>query len=290
MQPMMQPARRLEAWVALILSAAILAAASARADVVETRMLEDTIAVDDPMNLEVVVDNVFGPIRVTAHDGDTVEMTATETIRGDTRADVERARAEVGLRTVREEDRVAFLVRRLADDCDCECGCRRWDGYVVAYDIELSVPRDAAIDVATVNEGSITVDGVRGRFDVSNVNGPVTLRGLASAGSAKTVNGRLTAVFDRAPTDASAFETVNGEIEAIFPADLEADLEFKTMRGEIWTDFEATPLPTSLASEERPGGGVAIRAERRTRVRIASGGPTLSFETLNGDIYIREAD
>lgn len=271
---------------------ALVAAVRAEADVVATRMLEESVAVDAAASLEVVVDNVFGPIRVTVHDASTVEMTATETIRGDTQSDVDRAATEVGLRTVREDGRVAFLVRRLDDDCDCACewGCRRWEDYVVAYDIELRVPRDAAVHVETVNDGAIVIDGVRGRFDVENVNGSVTLTGLRSAGRATTVNGKMSATFDRAPTEASSFETVNGEIDVTFPSDFSADLELTTMRGEIWTDFEAAPLPSALETEKRTGGGVLIRAERRTRVRIGSGGPTHTFETLNGDIYVRAAD
>jgi hypothetical protein len=185
-------------------------------------------------------------------------------------------------------------VRRLDGECECACewqwGCRRWDDYIVAYDIELRVPRDAAVHAETVNGGTIVVDGVRGRFDVSNVNGAVTLSGLRSAGSATTVNGKVSATFERAPAEASEFETVNGEIEVTFPSDVSADLEFATMRGEIWTDFEVTPLPSALEAEERAGGGVLIRAERRTRVRIGAGGPMYSFETLNGDIYVREGD
>jgi hypothetical protein len=238
---------------------------------------------------------VFGSIHVTAHDRSTVEMTAKETVRADTQADVERARAEMGLRTERDGDEIAF---RVGDrDDDCECGWRHWgdrrgheDDYIVEYEIELRVPAGASLDLSTVNKGEIVVEGVHGDFEVANVNGAVKLRGLRGTGSATTVNGALDVTFDRAPAGATEFRTVNGRVEVAFPADLSADLAFKTMHGEIWTDFDAAPLAVAPTSEvTREGTRYVIRSDRSSMVRIGRGGPTHSFETLNGDIYVVEA-
>jgi hypothetical protein len=218
-------------------------------------------------------------------------MTATETIRADSQTDLERAREEVGLRTERESERVGFLVRQLDDTCDCECRCRGlgWRGYTVSYDIELHVPFEVTLDLSTVNDGEIVVDDARGDFRAENVNGPVTLRRLRGAGHASTVNGRLEATFERVPSNGSSFETINVEIDVAFPSDLSADLQFRTMRGTVWTDFDATPLPSDPVSEQtRDGARFVIRAERRSGVRVASGGPVHSFDTMNGDIYVRE--
>lgn len=274
-------------------TAAMLAAAvtarigNARADVVETRMLEESVPVDgDAARLRVVVDNVIGSIRVTAHDEPVVAMQAVETIRADTQSDLERARAEVELRTEVGEDSVAFRVRDADEDCDCRW--RHWDDYVVEYDIELRVPRAAAVDLSTVNGGEIVATGVAGEFEVANVNGAVRLEGLRGAGSASTVNGRIEAVFDAAPPEGTSFKTVNGRIDVTFPAGLSADLELRTMHGEMWTDFDVEPLPVVPVREQRRDGDLlVIRSERSSAVRVGSGGPRHSFETLNGDIYVR---
>lgn len=257
------------------------------AEVVDTRQLDERIAVDESVGLEVVVDNVFGPVRVTGHDEPVVELVAVETVRGDTQSDIERARDEVTLQTVQEPGRVAFLVRR-SDGCNCECGCR-WDGYVVAYDIELRVPHGAAIDVSTVNDGDVAVENVYGRFRVANVNGAVTLSGLREAGHAETVNGELSASFERLPDADTSFETINGEIEVTFPTDLSADLFFKTMHGEIWTDFDVAALPVTPTQDRTDARRTVIRSDRHAAVRVDSGGPAHTFETLNGDIYVRAA-
>jgi hypothetical protein len=294
--------QRLDTTLAAAMSAVLLgpsAAGPARAEVVETRMLEESVPVDDVQALRVVVENIFGSIRVTAHDRAVVEMTATETIRAETQSDLDRARAESVLRTERGDSLVAFLVPR---DDDANWGRRnrwsgwngwnrwsRWNGYVVEYDIELRVPREAAFDLSTVNGGEIVVDGVWGAFDVANVNGAVSLRGLRGTGSARTVNGPLEASFEQAPATGTSFKTVNGRIEVEFPRELSADLAFMTMHGEIWTDFDAEPVAASPVRERtQDGDRFVIRSERRSVIRVASGGPIHSFETLNGEIYVRE--
>jgi hypothetical protein len=272
----------------LALATALGAASSgSRADLAATRMLQESLAVDRSRPLLVIVDNVFGSIRVTGEERGSVEMTATETIRGDLQADIDRARREVELRIEHEDGRAAFRVRRVGESGDCECG--RWQDYVVEYEIELRVPQDAAIELETVNGGDIEVVGVRGDVDVRNVNGGVNLAGLRGSGRAATVNGELDARFERAPARATSFKTVNGEIDVEFPRDLAADLEFKTMHGEVYTGFDAEPVVGEPTTERRrDGGAVVIRTARASRVRVGSGGPTHSFETINGDVYVRE--
>jgi hypothetical protein len=258
----------------------------ARAELVETRPLTDRVPVDSSKPLRIVVDDVFGFVHVVAHDAPVVEMRATETRRAKSQSDLARSRTEAGLRIEHGDGEVAYLVRRLDEGCDRSH--RFWDGYVVKYDIELLVPRDAVLDLATVNEGDIVVDGVRGDFEVANVNGAVRLRGLRGAGHARTVNGPLDASFEGAPAGDASFETVNGRIEVEFPENLSADLLFQTMHGDVLTDFHGAPLSSTPTRERTPDGrGWVIRSGSRSGLRVAAGGPTYSFKTLNGDILVR---
>jgi hypothetical protein len=271
-------------------SALLAFAGAATADVVDTRELDETIAVPAGQPLLVIVKNITGSVRVTEHDRDRVEMHATETVRGDLQADIERARAELALRTESEPGRVAFRVRRVDDDGgDCNCG--RWgDDYLVEYDIEVRVPRGAALDVATVNDGDVTAEGVTGNFTLANVNGGVHLTDASGSGAVKTVNGDVEASFARAPAEATSFHTVNGDLDVTFPNDLSADLEFKTMHGDVLTDFavESLTQPPTV-DRTRNGGRSVMRMNRNSLFRVRSGGETHSFNTLNGDIYVRKA-
>src|SRR6185436_13313677 len=157
-------------------SAALLAfACNVRADVVDTRELMETIPVTANQPLVVIVKNIIGPIHVTGHDRNTVEMHATETVRGDLQADIERARAEMQLRTESEPGRVAIRVRHIGDDDNDGRRHWGWDNYSIEYDIEVRVPRGATLDIATVNDGDVTVEDVNGEFTLKNVNGGVRL-------------------------------------------------------------------------------------------------------------------
>jgi len=272
-------------------SAALLAslAGIANADVVETRELDESVPVTAGQPLVVIVKNITGSVRVTEHDRDRVEMHATETIRGDLQADIARARAELALRTESEPGRVAFRVRHV----DGDLSRRYWDwdnDYSVEYDIEVRVPRGATLDLSTVNDGDVTADGVTGDFTVVNVNGEIHLTGLTGSGEIRTVNGNVQASFARTPGDATSFHTVNGNLDVTFPNELSADLQFKTMNGDVFTDFEVENLTQPPTVERTSNRGRPImRMNRNSAFRIRSGGETHSFNTLNGDIYVRQA-
>jgi hypothetical protein len=273
-------------------SAALLAFAGAvRADVVDTRELDETIPVAAGEPLVVVVRNINGPIHVIGHDGNSVEMRATETVRGDLRADIERARAEMQLRTESEPGRVAIRVRRIGDDDDDR---NRgwgwgWDGYSIEYDIEVRVPRGAALEVATVNDGDVTVEDVNGEFKLSNVNGAVRLVRAGGSGSVQTVNGDVDVSFARAPREATSFKTVNGEVDVTFPSNLSAELAFRTMHGDVFTDFDVESVSTPPEAR-RDGGRYVLNTNRNSAFRVGAGGERHSFNTLNGDIFVRKAN
>ena len=269
-------------------SAALLGlAGTVRADVVDTRELMETIPVSANEPLVVIVKNIIGPIRVTGHDANRVEMHATETVRGDLQADIERARAEMQLRTETEPGRVAFRVRNI----DGDSGRRNsnWDNYSIAYDIELRVPRGATLEISTVNDGDVTVEDVNGEFDLKNVNGAVRLVRAGGGGSIHTVNGDVDASFARSPSEATSFHTVNGEVDVTFPANLSAELAFHTLQGDVFTDFDVESL-SAPPEVRRDRGRYVMNTNRNSAFRVGTGGERHTFNTLNGDILVRKAN
>lgn len=264
-------------------------AGPAEAQRTEQRTLEETFELAP--GGRVVIDNVWGSIHVTGTDRTAVRMEAVETIEADDAGALERARAEVSLRTEADGRLVDLLVDGPFRDRDRRGWSRRRrdPGYRVSYDFVVEVPRGAEIELRTVNDGDIRVDGVHGDFDVSNVNGGIEMRDLRGSGGIHTVNGPIVARFSRSPRSASAFETVNGDVEVFFPADLSADLELLSRWGELWSEFELESLPVAPATRRTDGDRTIIRLGAPL-VRIAAGGPRLTFETLNGDVLIRKHD
>jgi DUF4097 and DUF4098 domain-containing protein YvlB len=219
---------------------------------------------------EVVVENVMGSIRVTATGGNEVRAVVRKRLEADNEEQAAEARRDVRLEAVHEGSRVRFWVHYPKDG-----ESRRRREYRVSFDFELEVPADARLRLKTVL-GQVTAKGAAA-FDVETVNGGVELTDLAGAGTAKTVNGKVRASFARNPQEPCSFKTVNGEVEVEFQPGLSAELHAKTLNGAVHTEH-----PVML-----PGGEVAGRRGRPVVARAGAGGPEHRFESVNGDIQIR---
>ena len=274
----------------LLLALPALAAADA-GDVVETRTRREVVPLQGGEVVLLVVDNVYGSVHVTGYNGSQIEMVAEEKTEARSRTAFEKARRDVRLEIGREGDEVTIFVDGPFRERDDDGLCRHQSlGYTVTYDFEIKVPRRTHLDVRTVNLGDVRVEGVQGDLRAGNVNGDVMLEHVGGGSvRATTVNGPVRATFDTNPTGDSTFQTVNGNLELWLQPGLSADLRFKTFNGEARTDFEIEPLPFEPVVEKKDGDRRVFKARQWSRVRVARGGPQLSFETLNGNILIHSA-
>jgi hypothetical protein len=235
-----------------------------------------------------VVDNISGSISVVGAAGTGVELVAHETIRGESENRIEVAKQKVHLEISEEPDRILLYVDapwRCSDGSIHSRG-RDYYGYDVEYDFELRVPASTDLSLKTVNHGAVSVKNVDGSFHIENVNGGITMGGISGSGSFSTVNGDIKVEFAKNPDSNSSFQTINGRLDARFAEDLSADLRLKTFNGEVYTDFAVTSLPSASFTENRRERKKVYRNGESFRVRAGRGGPELSFDTLNGDIYI----
>jgi DUF4097 and DUF4098 domain-containing protein YvlB len=194
------------------------------------------------------------------------------------------------------ERREGGLVQLTADGpfrCHCADNSVSFHGrqlYDFAYDFKIRVPRDVALDLRTVNKSHISVEGTAGDFKINNVNGGIEMREIEGSGSVHTVNGPVKVTFARNPRGASSFKSVNGTLDVSFRSGLNADVKMKTFNGGMYTDFPVTTLPLESNPPEHVNGKIVFRRNRMTGVRIGSGGPELSFDTLNGDVLIKNRE
>ncbi len=243
------------------------------------------------------VRNTNGFIHVEGTNDASVQMSIHKVIRAATRDDLADAQRDVRLDFKEGGPRVeATVYDRRGHYCGEEWqdreGDRNWDRvhYDVKYDFTIRVPRSATLRLCTVNGGDVIVNGTQGDFDVTNVNGLIDMRQVAGSGRAHTVNGPVTVSFTANPKQESSFKTVNGNVDVQFLDGLAADFQMKTFNGGLYTDFEVQPLPsvmTAPAFGERRNGKFMYRANEFTRVRVGSGGPQITFETLNGNVRAR---
>lgn len=240
------------------------------------------------------VDNVNGTIQVIGDNGNTIRAEGERIVRAEDQQAIDRAKREVKLDVNEKGGTAQFYVNgpfrdngHSSDDHGFHIHSDEHE-YEVTYNFTIHVPRDTALRLRTVN-GEVKTEETSGKFDIRGVNGSVTMTGAAGYGTLHTVNGRTSVSFRESPKMASDFQTVNGTIEASFPPNLSADLRFKTLNGQAYTDFDATALlPSTAQAGDRKNGKFVYRTNHTSSVRIGSGGPELSFETVNGDIRIRK--
>lgn len=269
---------------------------SDRWDVMDDQTITRTLTFAAGGSKVLDVRNINGSIRVEATDDKTVQMSIRKVIRAETRSDLDDAQREVQIAFADGTARVGATVTEASKHVCGERGDddegRRWRrrNYSVRWDFTIRVPRDAGIRLCTVNGGDVIVNGTRGDFEVDNVNGLIELNRVAGSGSAHTVNGPVTVSFTANPRQTSSFKTVNGNVDVRFLDGLSADFAMKTMNGGLYTDFDSQPLPNAPSSKgERRDGKFVYRASSHSRVRVGSGGPEITFETLNGNVRARRA-
>jgi hypothetical protein len=234
-----------------------------------------------------LVDNISGSINIVGKPIAEIRVVARRTIKGESDEKIVEAKEDVKLEFHQDRDRLEIIVTapwRNGDHVNWRG--KEFYGYEVQYDFEIEVPRDIILFAHTVNEGDIDVQDVRGRFDLKNVNGAISAKGLAAEGNAHTVNGSVEISFAVSPKEDCSFKTINGRIEVELPATFAADVRFKTMNGKVYSDFEYEDLPPESVNVERKYGKRVYRRGENSRIRIGGGGPQLRFETLNGNINI----
>ena len=241
---------------------------------------------------ELIVDNITGSVEVTASAGGSIEVDVEKILSAWSQDRLTLAKKDISL----AERREGGLVELMVDGpfrCHCADNSTHFDGhdlYEFTYNFKIRVPRETKLDLRTVNHSGITVTGTSGDFRVRNVNGGIEMRDVSGSGSVSTVNGPVTVTFAENPKASTSFKSVNGTLDVAFRPGLNADAKNKTMNGSVFTDFPVSALPVAAQAPEHRDGMVVWRSNRASSLRIGNGGPELSFETLNGQVLIRNRE
>jgi len=162
-----------------------------------------------------------------------------------------------------------------------------------SIDLVVQVPWATSLKLHCVNGGSITVENVRGEFEVENVNGAITLSRISGSAVAQTVNGDIRVSFNKIdPGKAMSLITLNGDVDVTLPADTKASLKLKIdNQGEIYSDFELAmkTTPQKAVEDKRSHGGrYRVTFENAVTGTINGGGQEITLKTFNGDILLRK--
>ena len=255
----------------------------------ERDVIEETLNFSDPRGpKELVVDNINGSIEVIGYGGNDVELVVRKTIFASSKDKLAEASRKVRLDISEEDNSIVLFVDAPYRQRDGSINYRGWRyyGYKVEFDFQIKVPRDTDVFLRTINNGEITVEGVKGDFDIDNVNGGIEIVGASGSGRAYALNGQLTVEFDENPDSDCYFGSLNGKIQVAFQSGFSADLRFKTFNGDVYTDFPITYLNTRKPSRKREKGKFVYKSDRSFGARVGRGGPEIEFDGFNGEIHV----
>jgi hypothetical protein len=166
------------------------------------------------------------------------------------------------------------------------------ESWARAVDLEIEVPPGSTLQLSTVNDGDIEVEGVEGELELHNTNGAITVRDAKGPVNANTVNGDVKVVFSKTiAAEPMAFSTLNGDVDLTLPASAKLDVRLQSDNGDIYSDFDvALSQRPAKVEEDRAHGRYRVSVAKELTGKIGGGGPELFLKTFNGDIVLRKAD
>jgi hypothetical protein len=234
-----------------------------------------------------LIDNIWGNVRVRIGAAREIAVTVDEKRSAPSQELFELSKQTIFLDVKADGDGVTMVVGK--PDYTMRPRINRCRGCRVDYQFEVTVPPGTQIDVSTVTDGSIDVAG-GGPVSASNVNGPVEVKDLQDCAQIESVNGAVEVAFARAPSRDCSIKTINGDITLTVPGGTGLDAALSVMQGSVVSEFDLEPLALPAKIDQRKEEGRFVyHIEQAAGIRLGTGGPTFSIESLNGDLRIRRS-
>ncbi len=219
-------------------------------------------------NGRVDLDNINGPVHISAWDRNEVKVDAVKYADSKERLDEARIVVEAG------KDYLSIRTEYPDHDHTFNWGSR---DNPASVEYTLTVPRTVRLDEIKLINGSLDVTGTTGEVHASCINGRLEAKNLSGRSELSTINGRLEAAFDAIPLSSIDLTSVNGAVELTIPSDSKAEIEASTISGGIDNDF-------GLSVNRHQFVGRELRGE------LGNGGTHIKLENVNGRIEIHHAD
>ncbi len=162
-----------------------------------------------------------------------------------------------------------------------------WSGKI---EVTVEVPSTIDMKIKTYNDGDLDVSNVTGTVELINYNGAITATSISGTVIAETYNGDIKIAYDKLTPDTPlSYANYNGDIDLAFPAGLKASFKMKTKQGEIYSGFDAQVQKSNPVTKTESKTGVyKVKIDDWVKVDVNGGGPEISIQTYNGDIYLRK--
>jgi hypothetical protein len=163
------------------------------------------------------------------------------------------------------------------------------DNWSAKIEVTIEVPSTINMKVKTYNDGDLDINNITGTVELINYNGAITATGISGTVVAETYNGDIKIAYDKLTPDTPlSYANYNGDIDLTFPTGLKATFKMKTKQGEIYSGFDAQVQKSGPVKQESKSGVYKVQIDDWVKVDINGGGPEISVQTYNGDIYLRK--
>jgi hypothetical protein len=205
----------------------------------------------------VVVQNLYGDVRITAWDRDEVLVQAIKKSRDPRRLD------DAHIVVDSSSELVSIRTQYAGSDAE----------HPASVEYRIMVPRSANLENVRLINGGLSLNGLAGPVKASSVNGSIKAENLQGQAELSTVNGQLEAGFTRVSRENPiSLTSVNGPIRISLPAGAGPGLDARNLSGGIESDV-----------------GQAFRSASGHRLHTTArrGGPAVHLHNVNGGILIR---
>ena len=208
----------------------------------------------------VIIQNLYGDVRITAWDREQVRVTAIKKSRDPRRLD--------DAKIVVDSKYESLSISTQYAGVDAE--------HPASVEYRIMVPRNANLENIKLINGGLSISGVAGPVKASSVNGSIRAEALEGHAELSTVNGQLEAAFSRLGVENTiSLSSVNGPIHLAIPAGSGAGVEARNLAGGIDSD--------QGQSWRGPGG-------HRLQTPGRKGGAQIRLHNVNGGIRIRTSN
>ncbi len=276
----------------LLFAGAMASCAPSNAQSLKEHISKEVALPSTPSNTVIAVYNLIGSVRVEGYSGNKVLVEIDKTVSAKNKADAERGNQEFELGIDTKNDTIVIYTKAPYDTRPSQSNMSDKNNripYSIKLDYVIRVPHQVSLRLSTINDGKIEVSNVSGKLKVNNINGSIHVANAKSQTDLHTINGDIDISYAVAPAAGASCHTLNGTINAAYPADLSADIRLKSMNGNFYTDFpNAEVAPQTVVKKNSSDSGTTYKLNKDTHLKIGKGENKMSFETLNGSIYIKK--
>jgi len=243
-----------------------------------------TVTLTDPARPATLhVSLIHGSISVKGTNRKDMLITVREGADEEEDEPAEKPKAAGGLREISQP--LGYTIEEGNNEVDVSS-----DSMSRAVDVIVEVPAKTNLNLSTVNNGAIKVEGVDGELELANVNDEILLDKVSGSVVAHTTNGAVKATILRVtPGKPMAFTTLNGDVDIMLPASTKATLRLRSDNGQLFTDFDFTAQPAEVQETRESSGRTLREIGKFIGGAINGGGPVFELRSFNGDVYVRRA-